>query len=396
MKKLFAISICAALLLPAINLIGDDWPYWRGPAKDGISPDKGWNPAGIKKKVWEKNVGVGYSAVAVVGDRLYTMGNKDKKDIVVCLNADTGDEIWKFSYPCGTGGGYAGPRATPVVDDGKVYTLSNEGDVHCIDAEKGKKILVQNGSELGAKNIKWKYSGSPCVERDMVIVNAGERGMAFDKKSGKVIWKSNGMGGYSTPVVFELKGKKYVAIFSKNTFQIANLKDGSSVTSTPWQTSYDVNACEPIVEGDKIFITSGYKNAGAVFQFNGSSLKQIWKNKNLKCQFNTPILYKGYLYGADGNTGKGNFVCVSFKDGKEKWRDKKAGYGSLVISDDKIIYLNDKGRVMIGKCSPSSFKPTDSGNVLSDAGKCWTMPVMINKKLYCRGANGKLICLDMN
>jgi len=229
----------------------------------------------------------------------------------------------------------------------------------------------------------------------MVLINAGERGMAFDQKSGEVLWKSTGTGGYATPVVFEQQGKKYVAMFSKDTLQIVNLKDGRSVTSTPWKTKYDVNASDPIVEGDKIFISSGYGHAGGLFEFKSGRLKQLWKNQSLKCHFSTPVLFKGYLFGSDGQTGKGNLVCLSLKDGKEKWRDKKSGYGSLIISEGKIIYLNDKGKMMIGKCSTSSFSPEATGDVLRDAGKCWTMPVLVNKKLYCRGANGKLLCLDM-
>jgi len=386
MKKLICISLCAAFLISASNLTGGDWPYWRGPEKNGISPDKGWKASGIKKKLWEKNVGLGYAAVAVVGNKLYTMGNKNKNDVVVCLDADTGKEIWNFSYPCGVGGRYAGTRATPVVENGLVFTLSNEGQLHCLDAEKGTKKWVKNVSELGVNHLKCKYTGSPCTGDGMVNVNAGERGMAFDQKSGKVVWKSKGVGGYSTPVVFETDGKKYVAVFSKDTLQIVNLKDGKKVASTAWQTKYDINASDPIVEGDKIFISSGYGSPGALFQFKSGSLKQLWKNQNLKCHFSTPVLYKGHLFGSDGQSGRGQFVCISFEDGKEKWRDKSSGYGSLLISDGKIIYLNDRGKMLIGKCSTSSFKAEVSGDVLLDAGVCWTMPVMINKKLYCRGA----------
>jgi outer membrane protein assembly factor BamB len=176
---------------------------------------------------------------------------------------------------------------------------------------------------------------------------------------------------------------------------VVKLKDGKVVTSVPWKTKYDVNASDPIVFGNKIFISSGYDHGCALFEFKNKRLKQIWFNKNLRCQFSTPVLYKGYIYGSDGKTGKGTIVAVSINDGSEAWREEKAGYGSLIIADNRIIYLTDRGKLIVGKVSPSSFKREISQYVLTKAGKCWTMPVLANKKLYCRGGNGKLICIDM-
>jgi outer membrane protein assembly factor BamB len=392
MMKIFSFFLIFAATL---SLYATDWPFWRGLNYDGISLESALNYSNIKKKLWETNVGGGYSAVAVVGKRLYTMGNRNDQDTVFCLDADTGKEIWKYSYSCGKGGSYAGSRATPVVADGLVFTFSNEGLLNCISAKTGKKKWSKSVASEGAKNVKWKYSGSPRLEDGLVIVNAGKSGMAFDQKTGKEVWKSSGIGGYATPVIFKQSGVKYVLLFSKDTLQVVKLKDGKVVTSVPWKTKYDVNASDPIVFGNKIFISSGYDHGCALFEFKNKRLKQIWFNKNLRCQFSTPVLYKGYIYGSDGKTGKGTIVAVSIKDGSEAWREEKAGYGSLIIADNRIIYLTDRGKLIVGKVSPSSFKREISQYVLTKAGKCWTMPVLANKKLYCRGGNGKLICIDM-
>ncbi len=382
-------------LFISLTLLSDDWPFWRGLNHNGISAEKGLKIEKIKSPLWEINVGAGYSAVAVVGKCLYTMGYKDDNDTVVCLDANTGKNLWKYSYPCGRGGGYAGTRATPVVVDGSVFTFSNKGLLNCLDAETGAKKWSKSVSGKGTKNLKWKYSGSPRLVDGLVIINAGKHGIAFNQKSGEEVWRSPGTGGYATPVVLEQNGVNYILLFSQNSLQAVNVKDGKLVASFPWKTQYDINAADPIVFGDKIFISSGYDHGCALLEFKKHTFKQLWFNKNMKCQFSSPILYKGSLYGSDGKTGKGSLVAISIEDGSELWRDSKTGYGSLIIADDRIIYLNDKGKLIIAKVSNAAFKPEISFQVLKKAGKCWTMPVLANKKLYCRGANGKLICLDL-
>ena len=388
-------TICVLTFLISLTLFSDDWPCWRGVNHNGISSEKGLKLSGIKKKKWEVNVGDGYSAVAVVGKRLYTMGNKDDKDTVVCLDVNTGNELWKYSYPCGRGGGFAGTRATPVVADGAVFTFSNEGLLNCLDAKTGAKKWSKSVSGKGTKNIQWKYSGSPRIVDGLVIVNAGKYGIAFNQKTGSEVWRSSGMGGYATPVLFKQKGVNYVLLFSKDSLQAVDVKKGKLVASFPWKTKYDINAADPIVSGDKIFISSGYNHGCALLEFKNKKFKQLWFNKSMKCQFTSPILYDGTLYGADGKTGKGRLVAISLKDGSELWQNSNAGYGSLIIADGRIIYLSDKGKLTIGKVSDSGFKSEVSMAVLKKAGKCWTMPVLADKKLFCRGANGKLICLDL-
>ena len=176
--------VCFSII--TLSLQADDWPFWRGPNKNGISTEKGWDPQKISNVAWEKNVGLGYSAIVVKGDKVYTMGNKDKKnDTVYCLDAKTGKEIWTYSYKCSAGGGYAGPRSTPVVVNGMIYTFSKAGQVHCLDAKTGKKKWENNVNKLGAKNISWQYSGAINVANGLAIINAGEKGIALDTKTGR-------------------------------------------------------------------------------------------------------------------------------------------------------------------------------------------------------------------
>ena len=385
------------LLLSAGILTAGDWPLWRGPANNGISAETGWKPSGIKKVLWEKNVGIGYSCMTVADGKLYTLGNKDGKDIIICLDAGTGDEKWHYSYACSPGKSYPGPRATPVIYKKCIYSLSSEGLLNCLDAAAGKLKWSKKVGGGGAKNLRWKYSGSPCPVDGKIIINAGKTGMAFDAATGRELWKSGGTGGYATPIIFTSDGEKYAAIFSKDTLEIVSVKDGRSAASYPWKTKYDINAADPLVIGDgMIFITSGYGHAGALLKFSGGKLKKIWENQNMKSQFSSPVFYGEYIYGTDGKAGKGNLLCLSVKDGSVKWKYEKNYYGSIIIAGEKIIFLTDRGKILIGKASPDGFKPETGDYVMKNAGKCWTMPVLADGRLYCRGSNGKLVCFDMN
>jgi len=388
---MFAVFVLAGL---SMNIFAGDWLAWRGPNQGGISEEK-LNPAGISKRLWEVRVGKGYSAVAVKGKHVFTMGNDGSQDTIYCLDAGSGKEVWKFSYPCSKGGGYAGPRSTPVLDDKYVYTFSLEGQVHCIDAESGKKKWVKSVADFGCRNLKWSFSSSPLVTDKLVIVNAGKSGIALDKKSGKKVWGSGGIGGYATPVLFTQKKKQYVAIFGEKALYTVDYKNGKVAWSFPWETKYDVNAADPIVTEKWIFISSGYGKGCALLDICGKKPKVKWQNTNLKNHFNSSIYQDQHIYGCDGNTGSGSLVCLDPQNGSTKWRED-LGFGSIVAgADGSAAYLNERGTLTVGKISSSSFQQVGSENVLKRAGKCWTVPILANSRLYCRGSNGKLVCLDV-
>ena len=386
------------LFLPSVCALGADWPVWRGVSADGISTEKGWKPEGIRKKVWERDIGKGYSAVSVVGDKLYVLGNIKGEDNVFCLAATTGEVLWTFKYVSPCKGGYVGPKATPVVKDGFVYTLSDSGLAHCLDAKTGRKIWSVDLSSFGAKPPRWKYSGSPLVFGEAVYFNVGDHGIALRRKDGEKLWASSGVGGYATPVLVSRGKRAYLAIFAKAALKIVDPATGNEVVVADWKTKYDVNAADPLlVPPNGLFVTSGYGKAGALFKFNGKSLVKAWENKSVKSQFSSSVFRGGCIFGVDGHTGKKNaaLVCLDAVSGNEKWRDASLGYGSFIFSDGKIIYLNDRGVLTIGGADASGFKKIISERVLKGAGKCWTMPVLANKLLYCRGSSGKLVCLDL-
>lgn len=410
-----------------------DWYRWRGPDFNGISKEKDWLtnwPAEGPKQLWKANVGTGFSSVSVSDGHVYTMGNetqagelfdvarsrekaanvegasvippedgkKKNMDTVFCFDAETGKEIWKHSYPCPLDPKYyeGGPSITPTVDGKTVFILSRKGDLFSLNSEDGKVIWTKNlAKELGAEIPTWGFAGSPFVEKNSLLLNVGSHGTVLDKRTGKLVWTSGkSPSGYSTAVPAKFDGKR-CAVFAgeKSVFAIA-IEDGKKVWEHEWKTMYEVNAADPIIFGDKVFISSGYDHGCALLQIKSGKATVIWENKNLRNHFNSSILLNGFLYGFDGNAGpKADFKCVEFETGKIKWSEPKLGAGALMAADGKLIVHTDKGELIIAEATPDSFKPISRAQVTG--GRNWTTPVLSNGRIYCRNAKGDLVCLDV-
>jgi len=391
------ILIIAGFIAVGSNVQADDWPIWRGPHANGISTETGWNPLAVKggvKKLWAKQLGRGYSSVSVKSGLLYTMGNKDGNDIVYCLDALTGEQKWKYSYPCDPGK-YAGPRATPVVDGGRVYTMSREGLVICFDAKSGKVIWRTDANkETHNKVIRWGYASSAVTDDELLLLNIGEHGVALDKASGKVKWRSQGKAGFATPVLFEWKGKRCAAIFSAKNLYAVEVATGKKLWSYKWVTRYDVNAADPIYFDGMMFISSGYKHGGILLDISGNKPKKVWENDLLKNHFSSSVYVDGYIYGIDGNSRQRGFMrCINASTGQEQW-NVRIGFGSLIVADRKIIALNENGMLYIAELNPKGYKEIAQAHTgLSKL--CWTAPVLSNAIIYCRNDKGTLEAIDV-
>lgn len=385
------------MLAAAATTHAADWNRYRGPDLNGISKETGWQanwPTEGPKRLWKNSVGVGFSSVTVSQGHVFTIGNADDTDTVYCFDAATGGTVWKHPYPCKLDPKFyeGGPSSTPTVDGDRVYTMSKKGDLFCLNAADGKIIWSKNiQNELGAQEPTWGFAGSPLAEGDKLIINMGEAGTALDKKTGKLIWTSGkGVSGYSTPLPFDQGKERCVAIMAAKSVVAVKVSDGKEVWSYPWETSYDVNAANPIISEGKLFLSSGYEHGCALLDISKEKPAKIWQNKNMRNHFASSILWKGFLYGVDEN----ELRCLVWDTGEVKWSDKKFGKGSLMMADGKIIGLADKGQLMVAEATPVAFKPISQAQVLG--GKCWSVPVLSNGKIYCRNAKGDLVCLDVS
>lgn len=394
-------SCFLAVLVCALSVSAVDWPYYGGPNYNFVSPEKGWLsqwPEGGPKKLWEAKVGTGFCTFSVSNGRVYTMGNTADNDTVFCLDAETGAEKWKHSYPCKLAADNfeGGPCATPTVDGNVVYTCSRFAHVYALDATSGKEIWKKDlMQELGVKRPQWGFAGSVLVVGDKLILNVGGAGTALDKATGKVIWTSNkDAAGYATPVLATYNGKQAVVIFSAKSVVAVAVADGSKLWEREWKTSWDVNAANPIIIGDKVFVSSGYNRGCAMLQIKGSEVTTLWENKNMRNHYASCVFVDGFIYGFDGQAGGGSLKCLDAANGEVKWNKDGLKPGGLLASDGKLIALSDGGRLVVAEAAPTEYKETGSAKPLS--GKCWTMPVLANGRIYARNnKEGIVVCLDV-
>jgi outer membrane protein assembly factor BamB len=241
----------------------------------------------------------------------------------------------------------------------------------------------------------WGFSGAPFASEKALILNAGDAGLALDKSNGNVLWQSqNKDAGYSTPYPSKLGAEELVVIGSAQSYVAVNPLSGKEAWRIRWVTQYGVNASDPILDGDRIFLCTGYGKGAALMKLGGPQPQEIWKSKVLRTQLNAAVLFEGHLYGVDGDTvDKAALKCVQFDTGAEKWKEPGFGNGSLVVAGGKLIALSATGELSVAPASPQGFKPVARARVLD--GKCWTTPVLANGRLYCRNQQGRVVCLDL-
>jgi outer membrane protein assembly factor BamB len=391
------IACFAALALPALAASAADWPNFRGPNHDGISKETGWTtqwPATGPKVLWKAKVGKGFSTIVVANGRAYTQGNADDADTIFCFDANTGEAKWKHAYPAPLDAKYyeGGTSATPTVDGDFVFTISKRGIVHCLGAADGKVVWTKNlQEELGAKIPEWGFAGSFFIAGDLAILNFGAAGTALDKKTGKVVWSSGtDESGYSTPIPIETNGERAIMFAAKQHVIAVKIKDGKELWKFPWKTQYDVNAADPILSGNKVFVSSGYNRGAGVFDISKNPAEKVWESKNMRNHMASSVLWEGHLYGVDEN----QLRCLAFDTGEVKWTDKVSGKGSLIIADGKLLVLSERGELLVADPSPAGFKPSARAQVIG--GKCWAAPTLANGKIYVRTGPGDVVCLDVS
>ena len=397
MRRISILGAMCCLISFISTINAQDWPNFRGPNYDGI-----YSESGLKlnfrddapKLVWKAKVKTGFSSISTSKGKVYTMGHDSGKDYVFCIDDRTGKEIWSKSYSAQLQPNMyeGGPNSTPTIHDGLVYTFGKHGQFYCWDANNGKEKWSVNVSEkYGYESPSWGFTSSPYISGDLVILNAGSSGIAFNRKSGKVAWKSGGgKGAYASGVPFSAGSKNAFLLFSRNTLKCLDTASGKQIWEVDWRTDHDVNSGDPVVSGKDIFISSGYGKGGGLVSASGSSAKLKWSNGVMRNHFGSSVAHKGYIYGIDGNTGDRNagLKCVRLRDGKEMWAET-LGFGSLTMVNDKLLVLTQKGQLVSVDAKSSSYKENGRKQILG--GKCWTSPIVSNGHVYARNAKGDLV-----
>ncbi len=396
------IAAVVAVVFTAWSSSAADWPHWRGPAFNGISQETNWSPKaldGEPRILWRAKVGTGFSSFAVADGRVYTSGNTTNTDTLFCFGADTGKELWRASYPEPLDPHQydGGPSATPTVDGDTVYQISRKGWLLAADVATGTIRWQTNAAvATGAGVPQWGFSGSPFVHGDLLVVNVGTHGSAFNKKDGTLVWRTGtNAAGYTTPLPFEARGRKGLAMFGAKELAAVDPLTGQLQWSYPWEAVYDINAADPIFHGSTVFITSGPGKGGALIDLSTDEPKEVWLNRNMDAQFTPPILIDGHLYGISGASGKtleNGLACVELATGKLMWKEKSVKFGAVTAAGNRLIIIGETGELVVAEARPDKFVALARAQILG--GRCWTKPVLSHGRIYVRNSRGDVACVD--
>ena len=380
---------------------GLDWPQYRGPNSNGISAETGINKnwgAKPPKLLWKVDMtDGGYSGPAVANGVVYVIDHDGDNDGIRALSLADGGEVWKYEYADAKPIDNGLTRSTPTVSNGKVYTMSRLGVANCLDAKTGKPIWTFDVvKEYNSKRPGWDLACSPVLDgQKLILCPGGENAgmVALDKDTGKTIWQGGGttVSGYSTPVIATINGvKQYVVMIAKGAMGV-DAQSGRRLWDLPWSTSYDVNAANPVVIGNSIYISSGYETGCGLFDIGASGATKVWANKEIQAQFSCPLYIGGLIYG----TGDpGNLVCLDPKSGKALWKHEGFEKGGCVAVDGTIIAMNgSNGDIFMAAISPDGYK--ELGHIAGPlGGQSWTAPIVAQGKLIIRNTKA-VACLDL-
>lgn len=390
------VGIVVVVVVGGDRLSAQDWPQWRGPNRDGkaagFKVPETW-PKELTKK-WNVKVGDGVASPALVGDKLYVFTRQDKDEVVRCLNATTGDEVWKDKYEAqgatGPAQRFAGPRSSPIVADGKVVTLGVRGMLSCYDATSGSKFWQKEASKGSLPS--FFISCSPMVlDGKCILQFGGEKDggiIALDLANGEEKWKWTGDGSaYASPVLLTSGGDKVIVAETAKKIVGINAADGKLLweTAFPVQGGRNYNAATPVVKDQTVVYAGGGRGANAVsLEKKAEALdgKELWKNTDNSVQYNTPVIKDNLLFAL---SDKDNLFCINLDSGKTAWSSsvpKGNGYGSVVDAGSVLLALNPSGQLIVFNPSDKEFKEIAKYKVAD--GDTYAYPIASGNRVFVK------------
>lgn len=386
-----------------------DWPQFRGPSRNNISPDKGllksWPKEGLKL-VWKgEGVGQGFSSVSVVGDKVFTMGDLADASYVFALDRKLGKVIWSTKVGR-KGGNYQGTRCTPTVDGKLVYAIGQFGDLVCLDIEKGtEKWRKSFTKDFGGRAGGWNYCESPLIDGErLVCTPGGARAsmVALNKTNGDEIWRceSGDSAGYSSIVISNAGGiKQYVQLTAGGTIGVA-AKDGKLLWKYDELGNNTANIPTPVVLGNQIFTTAGYGKGGALLSLSAEGDKvearpEYYKG-NLRNKHGGVVVVGDYVYGDTDDSGRP--YCAEWKTGTIKWTRGRVGRGSgsasVTYADGSLYIRYSNGWVSLVPATSTGYSEKGTFKIPNSDTNSWAHPVVIDGRLYLR-EKGVVWCYDV-
>lgn len=405
---LFTMALIAGVSLLETGSQAGDWPQLLGPARNGVSAETNlaetWPKAG-PPVLWKRNVGQGFSGPAVAAGRLILFHRTDDQEVVECLDASTGDGLWRFPYATSYRDDFGfdvGPRATPTIVGNRVYTFGAQGLLHCLDFRTGAVLWsVDTHRRFGVRKGFFGAACSPLVDGNAVLLNVGGRDgaglVAFHKATGKLLWKAtDDEASYSSPVAATINGRRHAFFLTRSGLVDVDPETGDVGFQFPWRARIraSVNAASPLVVDDRVFISASYQTGAALLRVTGNPPDKLWSSDDvLSNHYATSVHRDGYLYGFHGRQEYGpELRCVELETGKVRWGRRLGGAGTVTLAGDRLLVLLESGELIVASASPEAFKPTARARVLPEVVRAY--PALADGRLYARNKS-TFVCIDL-
>ena len=370
-----------------------EWPGFRGAGRDGIVRDVRINTDWAKSppvEIWRRPIGPGWSSFAVHGDLLYTQEQRGDAEIVACYRVSTGEPVWRHGDPARfwepTGG--AGPRGTPTLGNGRVYTFGATGILNALDAATGAVVWTRNAAaDAEVENPGWGFASSPLVVNDLVIVAASGRLAAYDAATGQPRWFGPTGGlGYSSPHLMTIDGVAQILLLRGSRSTSVAPADGSLLWEHRWQPGSSIVQPALVAGGDVLVASAdtmggvGMRRLAVSHDSKGWTVEERWTSRGLKPYFNDFVVHKGHAYGFDGSI----LASLDLQDGARKWKGGRYGNGQLVLLPDQdlLLVLSEEGELALVGATPDQFTELARFQVLD--GKGWNHPALVGDVLLVR------------
>ncbi len=421
--------------LPSVPTAGspNDWPGFLGPFGNGTSTEKlrtPW-PADGLRLVWQTSVGEGYGGPAISQGRLFLFDRVEDRARLRCLESATGKSLWQFDYPSDYQDSYGydgGPRCCPVADDDRVYIFGAEGMLHCLRVEDGKELWkLDTQKHFNVRQNFFGVASTPVVAGDLLIVAVGGSPagsedkpfgelsgngsglVAFDKRTGAIKWKATDeLASCSSPTLATIDGRRWCFWLARGGLVGLDPASGKVDFQFPWRARdlESVNASNPVVVGDRVFITECYGPGSALLKVKPGGYEELWtdrakgRDKSMQCHWNTPIYCDGYVYGSSGrDSSSAQLRCIELATGKVMWSARGLSRASLLMADGHFICLGEYGELVLLRVNPQRYEEVSRFELGAHARPrgplvhpCWAAPALSHGLLYLRG-KGRLICL---
>lgn len=432
--------VYASLLLLSVRpVLADDWPQWLGPQRDSV-----WRETGILAKFpadglkfrWRTPIGAGYSGPAVANGRVYVLDRQLPKDAkapaspfekplipgserVLCLDEASGKVLWAHEYDAPYTISYAaGPRATPLVADGKVFTLGAEGNLFCLGVTDGKVIWARDlKKDFGVKTPEWGFAGHPLLDGNRLICLVGGEGsvaVAFDKDTGKELWRalSAKEPGYGPPTMIEHAGRRMIVLWHPESVNALEPETGKVIWSVPFESRYGLTAPTPRLSGDILFVTAFY-NGSLALKLGGATPETLWRSPKatekdttyLHSIIPTPFIEDGHIYGV---CSYGQLRCLKLATGERLWetfaattgKETRWGNAFLVKQGDRFFLPNEQGELIIARLTPQGYEEISRAKLIEpvnrDPGRpvVWSHPAFANRAVYARN-DREIVCAEL-